>query len=142
VGVKPHSRPVGVEADTERLTVPVKLPIEVTVIVEVPEAPASIWEGVTALAEMLKSCPPGDTATMTVRVRVPLVPVIVTLKLMAPVHPAVRVAALGVGRVTEAGDMVAVHPAGTTDVTASEMLPVNPLRAFADIVEVPVLGAV
>ena len=142
MGVKPHSRPVGVEADTERLTVPVKLPIEVTVIVEVPEAPASIWEGVTALAEMLKSCPPGDTATMTVRVRVPLVPVIVTLKLMAPVHPAVRVAALGVGRVTEAGDMVAVHPAGTTDVTASEMLPVNPLRAFADIVEVPVLGAV
>ena len=142
MGVKPHSRPVGVEADTERLTVPVKLPIEVTVIVEVPEAPASIWEGVTALAEMLKSCPPGDTATMTVRVRVLLVPVIVTLKLTAPVHPAVRVAALGVGRVTEAGDMVAVHPAGTTDVTASEMLPVNPLRAFADIVEVPVLGAV
>ncbi len=142
MGVKPHSRPVGVEADTERLTVPVKLPIEVTVIVEVPEAPASIWEGVTALAEMLKSCPPGDTATMTVRVRVPLVPVIVTLKLTAPVHPAVRVAALGVGRVTEAGDMVAVHPAGTTDVTASEMLPVNPLRTFTDIVEVPVLGAV
>src|SRR5436309_13176130 len=91
---------------------------------------------------MLKSCPPGDTATMTVRVRVPLVPVIVTLKLTAPVHLAVRVAALGVGRVTEAGDMVAVHPDGTTDVTASEMLAVNSLRAVAVIVEVHVVGGV
>ena len=141
-GVKLHSRPAGVEADTDRLTVPVKPPWAVSVIVDVPDAPARIWEGVTALAAIVKVCPPGDTEIVTVRVRVPLVPVIVTLKLMALVHPAVRVAVLGVGRVTEAGEIVAVHPAGTTDVTANEMLPVKPLRAFAVIVEVLVLGAV
>jgi hypothetical protein len=114
----------------------------VTVMVDVPEAPAKIWDGLTALAVILKSCPPGETGTVTVRVRVPLVPVIVTLKLIAVVHPAVRVAVLGAGRVTEAGETVAVHPLGTTEVTAKEMLPVNPLRAFAEIVEVLVLGAV
>src|SRR5207249_6376898 len=117
-------------------------PIEVTVIVEVPDAPARIWDGVTALAAILKSCPPDDTETVTVRVKVPLVPVIVTLKLMAVVHPAVSVAVFGVGKVTEAGDIVAVHPLGTTDVTASEMLPVKPFCAFAVTVEVAVLGAV
>jgi len=68
--------------------------------------------------------------------------VIVTLKLMAVVHPAVRVAVLGDGRVTDAGEMVAVQPDGTTDVTARLMPPVKPLTAFAAIVEVPVLGAV
>jgi hypothetical protein len=109
----------------------------VTVIVEVPDAPANIWAGATALAIMAKSIP-GETGTVTVRVKVPLVPVIVTLKLVEVVHPAVRVAVLGVGRVTEAGETVAVQPLGTTEVTAKEMLPVNPLSAFAVMVEVPV----
>jgi len=70
------------------------------------------------------------------------VPVTVTVKVTAVVHPAVRVAVFGVGRVTEAGAIVAVQPLGTTDVTESEMLPVNPLRAFAVIVDVPMLGGV
>jgi hypothetical protein len=142
VGVKVHDRPAGVDAETERFTVPVNPFSEVTVIVDVPEEPTNIWDGVTTLAAMLKSAPPALTATVTVRVSVPLVPVIVTLKLIAVVHPAVRVAVFGVGRVTEAGEIVAVHPLGTTEVTDRAMLPVNPFWAFAAIVDVPVLGAV
>ena len=135
-------RPAGVETDTARLTVPVKPPKEVSVIVEVPEAPANIWAGLTAPAAMVKSTPDGATETVTVRVSVPLVPVMVTLKVVAVVHPAVRVAVLGVGRATDAGDMVAVQPLGTTEVTDRAMLPVKPFSAFAVIVEVDVLGAV
>jgi hypothetical protein len=56
-----HVKPPGEEAGTERFTVPVNPPMAVTVIVEVPEAPAKIWVGVTAPAAMLKSCPPGLT---------------------------------------------------------------------------------
>jgi hypothetical protein len=130
-----------VDTDTARLTVPVNPLRALTVIVEVPEDPANIWAGVTAPAAMVKSAP-GLTGTVTVRVRVPLVPVMVTLKLVEVVHPAVRVAVFGVGRVTEAGETVAVHPLGTTEVTVSETLPVNPLRALAAIVEVPVFGGV
>ena len=37
-----HVRPAGVDADTARLTVPVRLFNAVTVMVEVPEAPARI----------------------------------------------------------------------------------------------------
>jgi len=48
-------RPAGVEAETARLTVPVKPLTAVTVIVEVPEAPARIWAGLTAPAAMVKS---------------------------------------------------------------------------------------
>jgi hypothetical protein len=44
-----------VETDTARLTVPVKPLTAVTVIVEVPEAAASIWAGETAPAEIVKS---------------------------------------------------------------------------------------
>lgn len=48
-------RPAGLDGDTDKLTVPVKLFTAVTVIVEVPEAPARIWLGETAPAAMLKS---------------------------------------------------------------------------------------
>jgi hypothetical protein len=50
-----HVRPAGVEAETEVLTVPVKPLRAVTVIVEVPEAPASIWAGLTVPAAIVKS---------------------------------------------------------------------------------------
>ena len=43
-------KPAGVEADTDRVTVPVNPFRAVTVIVEVPEAPARIWAGLTAPA--------------------------------------------------------------------------------------------
>jgi hypothetical protein len=55
VGVRVQVRPDGVEADTERLTVPVKPFSEVRVIVEVPESPGNIWVGLTGPAEMVKS---------------------------------------------------------------------------------------
>jgi hypothetical protein len=48
-----HVSPAGVETDTARLTVPVNPFSAVTVIVEVPEAPARIWAGAAAPAEMV-----------------------------------------------------------------------------------------
>ena len=53
-------------------------------------------------------------------------PVIVTLKLIALEHPAVKVAVLGVGRVTEDGNTVAVQPAGVVEVIVRLILPVKP----------------
>ncbi len=50
-----HVRPDGVEPETERFTVPVKLFRAVRLIVEVPESPARIWLGVAAPAVMVKS---------------------------------------------------------------------------------------
>lgn len=55
VGDSVHVSPAGVEADTVRATVPVSPLTAVAVIVEVPEAPASIWLGETAPAEIVKS---------------------------------------------------------------------------------------
>ncbi len=48
-------RPAGVDADTDNVTTPVNPLRAVTVMVDVPEAPASIWLGVTAPAAMVKS---------------------------------------------------------------------------------------
>ena len=42
VGDRVHVRPAGVDADTVSATVPVRLLTAVTVIVDVPEAPARI----------------------------------------------------------------------------------------------------
>jgi hypothetical protein len=50
-----HVNPAGVETDTARLTVPVRPLRAATVIVEVPDAPASIWAGETAPAAIVKS---------------------------------------------------------------------------------------
>lgn len=142
VGDSEHVNPAGVDADTVNETVPVNPPVAVTVIVDVPEAPASIWAGETAPAAIVKPAPVAVTVTVTVRVSVPLVPLTVTLKLVAVVQPAVSVDVLGVGSVTLVGDSVAVHPAGTVEVTDRAIVPVKPLIALAVIVEVPVLGAV
>ncbi len=48
-------RPAGVDAETERVTTPVNPLSAVTVIVDVPEPPARIWAGLTALAATVKS---------------------------------------------------------------------------------------
>jgi hypothetical protein len=77
-----QARPAGVEVDTENITVPAKPLTEVTVIVEVPEEPASISAGVTTPAAMLKSgTAPAVTVTATVIAWVsePLVLVTVTV---------------------------------------------------------------
>jgi len=73
-----HVKPAGVEADTARLTVPVKPLRAVTVIVEVPEDPASICIGDTAPAAMVKSTTWKRIAAV-VWVRAPSVPVTVTV---------------------------------------------------------------
>ncbi len=71
-------RPAGVEADTDRVTVPVNPLTAVTVIVDVPEAPARIWVGLTAPAAMLKSTT-WKRIVAVVWLRLPLVPVTVTV---------------------------------------------------------------
>ena len=137
-------RPAGVEAETASVAVP--LPVALTVIVEVPEPPGNIWLGDTALAVtavMVNACTTPLTWTFTVRVSVPPIPVIVTTKFCAGEHPpAVSVAVLGVGSVTEAGEIVALHPAGVVEVIDRLMPPVKPLSAFAVIVDVAVPGDV
>jgi hypothetical protein len=75
---KVQVRPAGVDADAARLTVPVKPLSAVTVIVEVPEAPANIWAGDTAPAAIEKSTTwnrIGDVVWDSA----PLVPVTVTV---------------------------------------------------------------
>jgi hypothetical protein len=77
VGLSVHVSPAGVEVDTVKATVPVKPFTAVTVIVEVPVAPAKTWAGV-APAAMVKS----TTTNVIVPVvwdSVPSVPVTVTV---------------------------------------------------------------
>ena len=50
-----HVRPAGVDAETVNDTVPVRPLTAVTVIADVPEAPANIWAGETAPAAIVKS---------------------------------------------------------------------------------------
>jgi hypothetical protein len=114
-----------VEADTERVAVP--LPVADTVIVDVPVPPGKIWAGLTAPAvtEVIVN-PVPETGTFSVWMMVPLVPVIVTVKLCPVEQPAVRVAVFGVGRVTLAGEIVTVHPDGVAEVIARLIVPVKP----------------
>jgi hypothetical protein len=73
-----HVRPAGVDTDTARFTLPVNPFRAVTVIVEVPEAPASIWAGDTAPAEIVKSTT-WNVIGPVEWLRVPSVPVTVTV---------------------------------------------------------------
>lgn len=73
-----HVKPAGVEAETVRETVPVRPLRAVSVIVEVPEAPASIWAGDTAPAAIVKSTT-WKRIVPVVWVFAPLVPVTVTV---------------------------------------------------------------
>jgi hypothetical protein len=54
VGESVHVSPAGVDAETVKATVPVKPLTAVTVMVEVPDAPANTWAGV-APAAIVKS---------------------------------------------------------------------------------------
>jgi hypothetical protein len=78
VGESVHVSPAGVEADTVSATVPVKPLIAVTVIVEVPDAPARIWAGETAPAAIVKSTTV-NVMVAVVWLSVPSVPVTVTV---------------------------------------------------------------
>ena len=55
VGERVQVRPAGVDAEAVNATALLKLLREVTVIVDVPEAPARIWLGETAPAAIVKS---------------------------------------------------------------------------------------
>lgn len=61
-----HVSPAGVEADTTSAAVP--LPVAVTVIVEVPEPPGNIWDGLTAPAVTEVMANPTVTVTGTLTV--------------------------------------------------------------------------
>jgi hypothetical protein len=78
VGDRVHVSPAGVDADTVSATVPVSPFCAVTVIVEVPEAPARICAGLTAPAAMLRSTTWKRIAAVACD-NVPSVPVTVTV---------------------------------------------------------------
>ncbi len=82
VGDRVHVRPAGVEAEAVRATVPVNPLTAVAVIVEVPDAPANIWAGVTVPAAIVKSTTVKVIAVV-VWLRVPSVPVTVTVYVAA-----------------------------------------------------------
>ena len=124
-------------------TVPAKLFREATVTVEDPElitppALARILEGVTAPVEIEKSIAfPIVTGTFTVLESVfgavPVVPVIVTVKVLAALQLTVKTLP----------ERAEVQPKGGVLVTASETVPVKLLIGLTEIVEVPaVLTAV
>jgi hypothetical protein len=120
-----------------KLTVPVKPPLGVTVIVDVPLVVARTAAGVTALAEIVKLAPGTVTGTLTVCDRVfgavPVVPVTTTVKPAAGngLQLTERTAALN----------VAVQPVGTVP-AVNVTVPVNPLIPVTEIVEVPAVPAV
>ena len=78
VGVRAHVSPAGVDADAVSATVPVRPLTAVTVIVDVPDEPASIWAGDTAPALIVKSTTVNVIAAVVCD-NVPSVPVTVTV---------------------------------------------------------------
>ena len=78
VGDNVHVSPAGVDADTVSATVPVRPLTAVTVIVDVPDEPASIWAGATVPAAIVKSTTVNVIAAVACD-NVPSVPVTVTV---------------------------------------------------------------
>ncbi len=74
-----HVSPAGVDGDTERDTVPANPFCAVTVMVAVPEPPASIWLGETAPADIVKSTTWKVAPGAVVWLSEPLEPVTVTV---------------------------------------------------------------
>ena len=89
VGDRVHARPAGVDADTVNATVPVRPLTAVTVIVEVPVAPANTWAGV-APAAIVKSTTTNVMAAVVCD-NVPSVPVTVTVYVAAVPEVQLRV---------------------------------------------------
>ena len=137
VGDRVHVRPVGVDAEAVKDTVPVRPLSAVTVIVEVPEPPASIWAGDTAPAAIEKSTTVNVTAAVEWD-RVPSVPVKVTVYVAAVVAVQLAVDVCGESpNVTLVGLKVHVRPAGVDTDADSETVPVRPLTAVTVTVDVP-----
>ena len=123
--------------DTVNVTVPAKPPDGVIVIVEVPVFVARTPVGVTALAEILKLGPGTVTDTLTVRDSVlgavPVVPVTTTL------NPVTGNGLQLTDKTAATND--AEQPAGTVP-ALNPTVPVKPLTATTEIVEVPAVPAV
>src|SRR6266566_5414479 len=130
-GVRVHVIPAG-ETEAVRLTVPVKPLTGATVMVEVPDAPATIVTEV-GLAMTEKS----GTATLNVTVAawdsVPLVPVTVTVK--SPLADDVQESVDVPDPVTLVGVRVHVRPVVGEIVAVRLTTPPNPLRAATVMVE-------
>src|SRR5438876_2270656 len=132
VGLRVHVNPAGDTVEA-RATVPVKALTGATVIVEVAVAPARavtlVGLATTVKSRML-------TVTVAERDRVPLVPVTVTVNVVAvvPVHDRVEVWAAP--KTTLAGLRVHVRPAGET-VAVRATVPVNPLTGVTVMVDDP-----
>jgi hypothetical protein len=107
--------------------VPEKVPVGVTVIVDVPAVFAVVVIDV-GLADIMNA-PPTVTGTLTVLDNAPLVPVTTT------VNPAEGSGLQVTDR--ELPEMVAVQPVGCVLVTASVTVPVKPLIFVTEIVDVP-----
>jgi hypothetical protein len=120
------------DAVAERFTVPEKVPVGVTVIVDVPAVFAVVVID-AGLAESVKA-PLTDTGTLTVLDNAPLVPVTTT------VNPAAGSGLQLTDRVLP--ERVAVQPVGCVLVTASVTVPENPLMFVTEIVDVPAVPAV
>jgi hypothetical protein len=116
------------DADTKRLTVPVKPPSGVTVIVLEPELPWTI-ERLVGLAVMVKSWI--KTVTVVVWLRLPLAPVTVTVYVPALSE---QLSVALPEAVTEDGLIVHTSPLGL-DVLESVTVPVKPLTGVTVMVE-------
>ncbi len=132
--IAPQVNPAGDEADTDRATVPEKVPTGATVTVLGHEAPAKHGTGL-GLAVRVKVFPRLNT-TLTLCVSEPLVPVTGTVKLPgdAAVQARDAVADPPLGTLTLAGS-VQVIPAGSTWDRVS--VPENVFKLAAVIVELP-----
>ena len=125
------------EATEDSMTVPVRPLSAVTVIAEVPDAPASIWAGLTAPADIEKSTKT-KLIVPVVWDSVPSVPVIVTVYELAVLEVQLRLAVCGeVPKVTLNGVKVHVSPAGVDAETVNWTVPVRPFRAVTVIVVEP-----
>jgi hypothetical protein len=141
-GLRVQVKPAGVEAETVRSIVSVSPLTLVTVIVEVPEEPARICEGVTGPALMVKS-PTGAVKWKLIAPvswdSVPLVPVTVTVKSVTTVTVAVHesVAVCGEEPNVTLDGRVQVIPAGVEADTDRFTVPLKPFRPVMAMVEVP-----
>jgi hypothetical protein len=143
VGARVQVRPAGVEAD--RLMVSVKPLMLVRVIVDVPESPARICEGLTGPATIAKSGTRAVTWNVMTAVSwdsEPLVPVTVTVKSVVTVTVALQesVAVWGEApNVTLAGS-VQVRPAGVEDDAERLTVPLklfSPVTVIVCVIDVP-----
>jgi hypothetical protein len=138
VGDRVQLRPVLGETEETRLTVPVKPLCALTVIVEVPDAPARTMT-VVGLAATVYAVPE-LTVTVALVVNPPPVPVTVTVKVPGDeeLQDRVEAAVAPLPSVILVDDRVQVRPVDGEMAAVRVTVPVNPLRLVTVIPEFPV----